>query len=68
MTSIDRTPAATALTKTALAWISATTMLVATAGAVLLGLTGHTALAASVAAIGCAGVAGGARITINIRR
>jgi hypothetical protein len=50
------------------AWLSAVTVLVATAGAVLLGLTGHTALAATVATIGCAGIASGAQITINIRR
>jgi hypothetical protein len=68
MTSTDRTPAGTALNMRIFAWLSAVTVLVATAGAVLLGLTGRTALAATVATIGCAGIASGAQITINIRR
>ena len=68
MTSIDRTPAGAAPNMRILAWLSAVTVLVATAGAVLLGLTGHTALAATVATIGCAGIASGAQITINIGR
>jgi len=43
-------------------------VLVATGGAIILGLTGHPGVAASVTALGCAGVAGGVHVTINIRR
>ncbi|MGW7005851.1 hypothetical protein ACWGCW_24340 [Streptomyces sp. NPDC054933] len=52
-----------------LGWLSVLTALVAAVGATILVLTGHTALAATVATIGLgAGAVGGIDVTVNIRR
>jgi len=70
MTSLNRTATAEGTTRSTsyIAWLSGLIVLMATGGAIILGLTGHPAVAASVTALGCAGVAGGVHVTINIRR